>query len=183
MMKMGGGGIGRKGGIGLTSKQVSADELHKKSEDLKERQKRAAEQVKAEEAAALAAANPPAEDPPPEVAPATDEASASSDASEPVAEAKPVTEASPDSPPDAQPDAPAGTLDLAGLIAQLGQLRAELRTRATEPEHDESVAAVGRAERALKKAQDELKTAGQWALDAAQELSLGAVSAVLSTLV
>ena len=191
MMKMGGGKIGRKGGIGLVSKQVDAGELLKKSDSMKERQTRAAEQAKIDEAAAAQESASSGDSPPEgestDVTESTDSTESTESISEPTAEAEPTAEVSADVPiveqSEASVDGAGGSFDLEGLMAQLSQLRTELRSRATEPEHDESVAAVGRAERALKKAQDELKTAGQWALDTAQELNLSGLSGILSSLV
>ena len=199
MMKMGGGGAGRKGGIGLTAKQVDPDELRRSSDALKERQKRAQEQAKAERAAELAGQQPsdtPPEEEHTEVPTESEhtEVAAESEHTEPAVdtvEATGSTElkfsdehgseaASADSTPTTV--TPVATASLVDLIAGLGQLRTELRSRATEPEHDEAVAAIGRAERALRQAQTELTTAGAWPLEVAREVGVTSVVDALASL-
>jgi len=59
-------------------------------------------------------------------------------------------------------------VDLVQLAQELSSLRVEARKRATEPEHDEAVASLGRAEKAAQAGDrpavaDQLKQAGAWA--------------------
>ena len=66
-------------------------------------------------------------------------------------------------------------LDLTQLATELRQLRAEMKSRSTEIEHDAAIASVGAAEQSAS--QDDggsvlkhLKQAGQWALDVATKI-------------
>ncbi len=189
MMKMDGGGAGRKGGIGLTAKQVDPDELRRSSDALKERQKRAQEQAKAERAAELAgqSSDTPAEEEHTEMAAESEHTEPAVDTVEATGSTEPVITdehgseaASADSTPTTV--TAGATASLGDLIAALGQLRTELRSRATEPEHDEAVAAIGRAERALRQAQTELTTAGAWPLEVAREVGVTSVVDALTSL-
>jgi hypothetical protein len=82
----------------------------------------------------------------------------------------------------------AGDADVSQLIAELGQLRETLKSRATSPEQDVAVAAVAQAEIAAKKGDrrsllNHLSTAGKWVLDTAKEIGVTvAVSALKSAL-
>jgi hypothetical protein len=75
-------------------------------------------------------------------------------------------------------------IDLRTLSSELAQLRAEMRKNANEPEEDEAVSAVGKAEKAAA-ARDRtgtlqnLKAAGRWALDVATKLGVSVASKAL----
>jgi hypothetical protein len=63
-----------------------------------------------------------------------------------------------------------GQIDLPTLATELARLRAEMKTEATEPEHDVAVGAVAAAEAEAKKgnessAMEHLARAGKWALE------------------
>ena len=69
-------------------------------------------------------------------------------------------------------------LDLKTLAGELTQLRVAMRAEAQEVEHDEAVAAVGKAQKAAETGEAEtvmenLKAAGKWALGFAEKLTLG----------
>jgi flavin reductase (DIM6/NTAB) family NADH-FMN oxidoreductase RutF len=66
-------------------------------------------------------------------------------------------------------------IDLPALADQLAALRAEMKRRATEPEHDVAVGAIAAAEAEAKNGDapstmDKLAKAGQWALDLAVKI-------------
>jgi len=67
------------------------------------------------------------------------------------------------------------SVDLVSLADQLSQLRAAMRKEAVDPEHDNSVAAIGGAEKSARAGDTTnvvkyLGLAGKWALDAATKL-------------
>lgn len=71
-----------------------------------------------------------------------------------------------------------GSIDLGTLAKELSSLRAAMRSKATDPQHDKSVAAIAEAEEAAKKgdgagAMQWLQRAGKWALDAATSVGAG----------
>jgi hypothetical protein len=81
-------------------------------------------------------------------------------------------------------DKNAGTIDLQSLARELGTLRAVLRRRASEPEHDLSLGAVAGAETAAKqndgpKVLAYLRAAGKWALDGATEVGTTIAAAAI----
>ena len=60
-------------------------------------------------------------------------------------------------------------LDLPALATDLAKLRAEMKSQATEPDHDVAVGEIAAAESAAKKGDeksvlDHLKNAGEWAM-------------------
>ncbi|MFJ2546602.1 hypothetical protein ACIOVF_09075 [Pseudomonas sp. NPDC087612] len=66
-------------------------------------------------------------------------------------------------------------LDLPLLASELSMLRSSMRKQAIEVEHDQSIASIGIAESAAKecdgaKVLENLRTAGNWALDVATEI-------------
>jgi hypothetical protein len=75
-------------------------------------------------------------------------------------------------------------IDLKALSVELAQLRAEMRKNAKEPEEDEAVSAIGKAEKAAAAgdqsgAMQHLKSAGNWALDVATKLGVAVASKAL----
>ena len=79
---------------------------------------------------------------------------------------------------------PPTDIDLKALSSELAQLRAEMRKNAKEPEEDEAVSAVGKAEKAAAAgdqsgALQNLKNAGRWALDVATKLGISVASKAL----
>lgn len=71
----------------------------------------------------------------------------------------------------------ASQLDVNALVAQLAQLRAEMLKEATDGNHYEAIAAVAKAEDAMKKGETSgalgnLKVAGKWALDIAVKIGV-----------
>lgn len=77
-------------------------------------------------------------------------------------------------------------VDLTMLEQELATLRLRMRQAAVEPEHDEAVAAIGRAEKAAKLGDETsvlqaLKSAGQWALDIATKIGVEVASTALRT--
>jgi hypothetical protein len=75
-------------------------------------------------------------------------------------------------------------LDLPQLAQELAVLRAELRKQAIEPDHDEAVAEVGRAERAAKaddgpRTLEHLARAGKWALNTATTIGATVAAAAI----
>lgn len=75
-------------------------------------------------------------------------------------------------------------LDLAGLAADLSKLRKELRSSATDPDHDIILGQVAAAETAAKAGNRQqtltlLKGTGKWALDAATTIGLNVATSAL----
>jgi hypothetical protein len=75
-------------------------------------------------------------------------------------------------------------IDLPQLAGELAALRAELRKQATEPEQDEIVAEIGRAEKAAKsndgsKTFEHLANTGKWALNTATTIGATVAAAAI----
>jgi hypothetical protein len=75
-------------------------------------------------------------------------------------------------------------VDLKAVVAEIARLRPELRKRAVEPEHDDAVAAAGRAEAAASKgdatgALTYLRAAGSWVGTVAAELGCSVVAKLI----
>jgi hypothetical protein len=80
------------------------------------------------------------------------------------------------------------TIDLPGLAKELSVLRAKMKEKAVEPEHDVAVGAIAEAETAAKKGHapkvlESLAKAGKWALDMATQIGTPvAIAAIKASL-
>ncbi|AZC86679.1 hypothetical protein C4K29_0346 [Pseudomonas chlororaphis subsp. piscium] len=77
-------------------------------------------------------------------------------------------------------------LDLPSLAAELSILRNSMRKQAIEVEHDQSIASIGTAESAAKehdgaKVLENLKSAGDWALDVATKIGTNVAAKAIRT--
>ncbi|MGA8756525.1 MAG: hypothetical protein WB611_09355 [Stellaceae bacterium] len=77
-----------------------------------------------------------------------------------------------------------GAVDLTVLASELARLRPLARTVASEPEHDESIVALGKAESAAKDGDTNgalswLRTAGGWASKVATDFSATLVAKLI----
>jgi hypothetical protein len=75
-------------------------------------------------------------------------------------------------------------VDLKALAEELARLRPEARKKASDPEHDDAIAALGKAEAAAKQgdaagALSWLKGAGNWAAKVATEFSATLVAKLI----
>jgi hypothetical protein len=76
------------------------------------------------------------------------------------------------------------SIDLANLAEELSRLRKEMKNEAVEPEHDIAVSEIAKAEQASRsgngaKAIEHLKSAGNWALDAATKIGTTVAAEVI----